>query len=67
MKKPRLAIEFETYENDEWDVGLTKYFDIDDKDEIMKCLTKERKITRLKRFYYADENGIEIDWNKEKS
>jgi hypothetical protein len=62
VNKPRLAIEFETYENDEWDVGYTAYFDIDDKDGIMKCLTKERKVSRLKRFYYANEYGIELEW-----
>ena len=62
MKKPRLAIEFETYENDEWDVGYTAYFDIEDKDGIMNCLTKDRKVSRLKRFYYANEYGIEMEW-----
>lgn len=62
MNKQRLAIEFETYENDEWDVGLTCYFDIDDKDGIMNCLTKKRKVSRLKRFYYANEYGIELEW-----
>lgn len=64
MKKPLLAIELETFENGEWAVGQIQYCNLEDKDEIIENICKERKYTRISRFFLANSNGIEIEWDK---
>lgn len=68
LNKPRLAIEYET-KNDyhDWERSYTKYFDIEDKNEIIKAIKSENKYTRISRMYYATNYGIEIEYEKESS
>jgi len=68
MERPRLAIEFET-RNDyhDWELSFTVYHDISDKDGILKTLKKENEYTRIKRFYYATNFGMEIEWNEKEN
>lgn len=67
MDKPRLAIEFET-KNDfnEWKRTYTKYYDIENKEEIIKAIKGENEYIRISKLYYANNYGIEIEWKEEK-
>lgn len=68
MDKPRLAIEFET-KNDfhEWERSYTKYYDIENKEEIIKAIKEENEYKRISKLYYATNYGIEIEWKGEKN
>ena len=64
MKKPRLAIECIVNDKDEnWEQGFTTYFNIDDTKGIVDFIKQNRKKSKIIRFYYANEYGIEVNWN----
>lgn len=63
--KPRLAIEIseKNYDNT-WTLYITKYFDIENTNEILSFISNySNKLTlKVNRFYYANNYGIEIDY-----
>lgn len=63
MNKPRLAIEVDIQNDDTtWELGYTTYFDISETEEILKFIQQKRNHSKIKRFYFANEYGTEMEW-----
>jgi len=70
LNKPRLAIEVDIQNDDttrelgytRWELGYTTYFDISETEEILKFIQQKRNHSKIKRFYFANEYGTEMEW-----
>ena len=64
MNKPRFAIEIAKLNDNNWELYLTRYFNIEDTEDILIFVKSysNKKTFKINRFYYANNYGVEIDY-----